>query len=98
MTARELWEYLDGLRQENPAAFETREVYVEIIDRASYEQEQRINGIEDYDQAYADVVLGEGQAFGVVEPTDYDLTTDPHTELETYILIRAVELEDDEND
>lgn len=90
MTAKELLEELLQLQQERPADFDKIEVYVEVVDRESYETEQRAaddNGVTELEFT----VIGEGSAyaFQVHTPVDRD-----GKQGDDYILIAAVELDD----
>lgn len=88
MSAKELWSELEKLRKERPD-FDTLDVYVDVIDRKSYEDEQSWDGEGDLTETY----LAEGSAFEVAVPTGYDMSGKEPKRVGDYLLIRSVELD-----
>jgi len=89
MTAKELLRELEVLRSERDD-FDELEVYIEVVDRESYEQEQSAvadNGVTEYEFS----VLAEGSAYAVQVHTPVDRNGERG---EDYILIAGVELDD----
>src|SRR5687768_4968483 len=51
MSAKNLWEELDSLRKER-ADFDSLEVYVDVVSRQSYEEEQAWDGEGEFTETY----------------------------------------------
>lgn len=99
MSAGKLWEELDELRRTRDD-FADLEVYVQIIDRKSYDTEAALEAADDTETEMDETMIAEGEVFGVVVPTDYTfpLGAEQGVPGATYLVIRAVEWPGDEGE
>jgi hypothetical protein len=95
VNAKELWDELKRLRRRRKD-FDDLEVYVEIIDRPSYEAE-KASELTEGDITLEDTVIGEGLVYNLIVPTAFyrDATTGQIVDGETFIKLCAVELEEE---
>jgi hypothetical protein len=97
MTAKALWEELNTLRQERPD-FDELEVYVVIYDRESFDKEQAMIEADDTENEYTVTSVGEGSVYAVVVPTGFDMSGPEPVATGDYLLIHAVEPDDEEGE
>lgn len=90
MTVRELLDELGALSKEHPDFMEMG-VYLTVVSRAAYDEDMAGG---DYDED-GTKILGDGSAYSVVVPTE---VLSDGSWGETYVLIRAVELEEPTHD
>lgn len=91
MLAKELLNELKVLRRQRPD-FDTLEVYVDVLDQRSYDEEQAVAS-RPLDEAIevTESVVAVGIVYDIMVPTAYDLDGDTPVPRETYVLLRAVE-------
>lgn len=91
MTAQKLFDELMALRDER-RDWADLEIYVEVVDRASYEREAILLISENTEIEYESQIIGEGSVYAFQVHTPYDRNM---KQGDDYILLAAVEFEDD---